>query len=275
MEFGLRASADCPADVVRIGDGHGFVSGRQVRVITRTYGPMLMTVVVDSAPTGANCVAVSPTRFARLDSTVAVVDNRCTAGSLTDEEAREQLEMVERIVDDGRRRSLIAIAPHGGDIEPTTDAQAERLVAVLGDGSAWSARAWSPTAAFKRWHVPSTLLNPDSFPVLKPLMDRRFERAVAFHGCSFDGVVIGGTAPSVVKHAVAQAVGAVVTPSGFPVELAGPESRYSGRDPRNLVNRLCAGDDGSLQLEQGLRVRAMLWREIADAVAGAMATFVE
>ncbi|GGG15564.1 hypothetical protein GCM10007304_32070 [Rhodococcoides trifolii] len=269
----MRASADCPADVVRIGAGRGVTSGRQIRVITRSYGPMLVTVAVDSALTRSDCAVVSPTRFARLDATTALLDSCCTASSLTDDEARAQLEMVERIVDDGHRRSLIAIAPHGGDIEPTTDAQAERLAAVLGNASAWSARAWSPTAAFARWHVPSTRLSPDCFPILKPLMDRGFERTVAFHGCSFDGVVVGGTLPSTVRRAVAQAVTAVVGPFGFPVVLAEPESRYSGRDPRNIVNRLCAGDEGSLQLEQGLRVRARFWREIADAVASTLATF--
>jgi phage replication-related protein YjqB (UPF0714/DUF867 family) len=274
MEFGLRSDADCPADIVRIGDGHGVTSGRQVRVITRSYGPMLLTAAVDSALTGSRCIAMSPARVTRLHSTTATVDNRCTAESMTGDDARAQLEMIETLLDDGHRRSLIAIAPHGGDIEPTTDSQAERLATRAGDASAWTARAWSPTAAFLRWHVPSTLLSPDSFPVVRPLMDRRFERAVAFHGCSFDGVVVGGTMPAAVKEAVVQAVTAVAEPFGFPVVLAEPAGRYSGRDPRNLVNRLCAGDDGSLQLEQGLRVRALLWREIADAVATALDKFV-
>ena len=36
-------------------------------------------------------------------------------------------ELVERLDDDGELRGLIVIAPHGGDIEPHTDEQAERV----------------------------------------------------------------------------------------------------------------------------------------------------
>jgi hypothetical protein len=49
------------------------------------------------------------------------VNSQVSHPTLTDEKAKEYSEFVERLTDNGRHRGLIAIAPHGGDIEKHTE----------------------------------------------------------------------------------------------------------------------------------------------------------
>lgn len=174
---------------------------------------------------------------------------------------------VEELVDDGAADDLVAVAPHGGHVEPGTGLQAARLAArVAADGGAavcWRCRGTAPGGgAFDRWHVPSTELDPVALPLLARVADRGFDRAVAFHGYGGTGVLVGGAVPDDRKRAVADAVSRVVD---APVEVThgGP---YGGTSPDNVVNWLPAGG-GGVQLEQGEAVRAGAWRAVADAVA--------
>jgi hypothetical protein len=56
-----------------------------------------------------------------------LLDTKVIDPDLSDNDAREAGELVERLDDDGSQTHLIAIAPHGGDIEEHTDEQAERV----------------------------------------------------------------------------------------------------------------------------------------------------
>ena len=196
------------------------------------------------------------------------LDTKVVDQELCDEDARDAGELVERLDDDGSQTHLIAIAPHGGDIEKHTDEQAERVVERLGLhlASAWRAKGWRPDGgAFERWHITSTDLNPVSFPLLASLMSRRFAHAVAFHGFDDEpGVLIGGTAPSELKERLREAIDRVL-PARFAVRVALPDERYGGDDPSNLVNRL--SPCGGIQIEQGARPREDYGTAIADAVA--------
>ncbi|MGH7596228.1 MAG: hypothetical protein ACREOI_07740, partial [bacterium] len=55
------------------------------------------------------------------------IDSQVPHPTFTDAEAEANSEFVERLTDNGRHRGLIAIAPHGGEIEIHTDEQAERV----------------------------------------------------------------------------------------------------------------------------------------------------
>jgi hypothetical protein len=55
------------------------------------------------------------------------INSQVTDPPLTDREAKEDGEFVERLTDNRRHRGLIVIAPHGGDIERHTDEQEERV----------------------------------------------------------------------------------------------------------------------------------------------------
>ena len=185
-----------------------------------------------------------------------VLDTKVVDPDLCDEDASDAGELVERLDDDGSQTHLIAIAPHGGDIEEHTDEQAERVAERLGPqlASAWRGKGWRPDGgAFDRWHITSTDLNPVSFPLLNSVMSRRFAHAVAFHGFDDEpGVLIGGTAPSELKERLREAIEQVL-PARLDVRVALPDERYGGDDPNNIVNRL--SPCGGIQIEQGARPR--------------------
>jgi phage replication-related protein YjqB (UPF0714/DUF867 family) len=197
-----------------------------------------------------------------------VLDTKVVDRELCDTEARDAGELVERLLDDGAQAHLIAIAPHGGDIEEHTDDQAERVAERLGPdlASAWRCKGWRPGGgAFDRWHITSTDIDPASFPLLASVISRRFTRAVAFHGFDDEpGVLIGGTAPDDVKQGLALAIRRVL-PEDLGVRVASPSERYAGDDPDNIVNRL--GPCGGIQIEQGPSPRDDHACDIADAVA--------
>jgi len=198
----------------------------------------------------------------------AVLDTKVVDPDLSDTEARDAGELVERLDDDGCQAHLIAIAPHGGDIEEHTDEQAERVAKRLGAqlATAWRCKGWKPGGgAFDRWHITSTDLNPVGFPLLNSVISRRFTHAVAFHGFDDEpGVLIGGTAPAEVKEGLARAIRQVL-PVGLDVRVALPTERYGGDDPTNIVNRL--SPCGGIQIEQGPSPRDDHACEIADVVA--------
>jgi phage replication-related protein YjqB (UPF0714/DUF867 family) len=197
-----------------------------------------------------------------------LLDTKVVDPDLSDTNAREAGELVERLCDDGAQAHLIAIAPHGGDIEEHTDEQAERVAERLGPPlcSAWRCKGWRPGGgALDRWHITSTDINPVCFPLLNSVMSRRFAHAVAFHGFNDEpGVLIGGTAPADLKERLAQAIRQVL-PAGLEVRVARPNERFGGDDPSNIVNRL--SPCGGVQIEQGISPRRDHGRDIADAVA--------
>ncbi len=196
------------------------------------------------------------------------LDTKVVDPDLSDKCARDAGELVERLDDEGSQTHLIAIAPHGGDIEPHTDEQAERVAERLGPqvASAWRGKGWRRGGgAFDRWHITSTDLNPVCFPLLNSVMSRRFAHAVAFHGFNDEpGVLIGGTAPAEVKEQLRQAIQQVL-PARLHVRVALPNERYGGDDPNNIVNRL--SPCGGIQIEQGSSPRDDHGRDIADVVA--------
>ena len=207
-------------------------------------------------------------RLQSEDEFEGVLDTKVVDPDLSDKEARDAGELVERLDDDGSQTHLIAIAPHGGDIEEHTDEQAERVAERLGPqlASAWRGKGWRPGGgAFVRWHITSTDLNPICFPLLNSVMSRRFAHAVAFHGFNDEpGVLIGGTAPAEVKERLRQAIQQVL-PAGLDVRVALPGERYGGDDPNNIVNRL--SPCGGIQIEQGPSPRDDHGCDIADVVA--------
>lgn len=200
-----------------------------------------------------------------------VLDTKVVDADLNDDDARDAGELVERLDDDGSQTHLIAIAPHGGDIEEHTDGQAERVAEVLGEqlASAWRAKGWrfhdgAFEGAFLRWHITSTDLNPICFPKLNSVMSRRFAHAVAFHGFDDEpGVLIGGTAPAEVKEGLRHDIQLLLP--WFNVRVAPPRELYGGDDPNNVVNRLSLC--GGIQIEQGKIPRRDHGRDIADVVA--------
>lgn len=206
-------------------------------------------------------------RLATSDEFDGRFDAQVVHPTLAADEARRRGEFVERLDDDGQHSGLIAIAPHGGAIEPHTDEQAEHVRERLAV-SAWRCKGFKRgEGAYERWHITSTDIHEASFPRLGSVMGRGFAHAVAFHGFDDPEILIGGGAGDYLKQQIAAAIERVVAGSGIAVRVAAPSDGFGGGDERNIVNRLSAGGMGGIQIEQSLTARDNHWRAIADAVA--------
>jgi phage replication-related protein YjqB (UPF0714/DUF867 family) len=253
----------------------GVSVGRQLRIV-RGDDHALFTVSELRADDDGNVVRLGLGGRRRLgtdDGFDGTVDPLAARSELGDDDAAARGELVERLCDRPGRVGLIAIAPHGGDIEPATDRQAEHVACVLaGRGaSVWRCKGWKPGGgAHQRWHITATDIDPRSFPLLAAVADRGFRDAVAFHGSDGgDGtdVLIGGAARRSLKRSLRAAILAATDGSGLVVRIAGPGDDLGGDDPRNLVNRLPASGVDGVQVEQSPAARQHHWLAIADAVA--------
>src|SRR5262245_7627918 len=211
-------------------------------------------------------------RLGTSDEFDGTLNSQVPDATRTDAEAERDGEFVERLDDDGTHTGLIAIAPHGGDIEACTDHQAERVRSQLAAKgvSSWRCKGWHPKGAFDHWHTTSTDIHEASFPLLNSVISRGFSYAVAFHG--FDDanilhdILIGGLACEALKEKVKAAIEGVVG-SDFTVHITKPDELFGGDDERNIVNRLTAGGRHGIQIEQKKGPREKYALPIADAVA--------
>lgn len=253
----------------------GRMVGQQVRIRRNVTQLGLYTVSEINPESPDSVVRMGLAGRRRLDSDeefAAEVDAEATRSGLKESEARAAGEFIERLRDNGTHTGLIAIAPHGGAIEPHTDQQAERVATRLAARgvSAWRCKGWNlgDEGAGRRWHITSTDIDPASFPLLATVSSRGFAHAVAFHGLDQPGIVlIGGTAPMTLKEAIRAAVKEATGAADIAVEIADPCKSFGGDDPRNIVNRLTVFSAFGIQLEQSPEAREDHWREIADAVA--------
>jgi phage replication-related protein YjqB (UPF0714/DUF867 family) len=175
--------------------------------------------------------------------------------------------------DDGKQSYFIAIAPHGGMIEKHTDEQAAETVPQLIDAgfpaSWWLCKGYGDATkgASDRWHITSTDLNPVCFPLLQPLISRRFCYGVAFHG--FDrkegeaDVYIGGAAPRSLKVTIKSALNDLHLPIRVKISTAHDSPKFQGFSAENITNRIAKR---GIHLEQSTQARKY-YLEIARAIA--------
>lgn len=180
---------------------------------------------------------------------------------------------------DGEQAYFIAIAPHGGEIEPHTDEQAEDAFAELTAGnfpaSLWLCKGDGDAAkgAFDRWHITSTDLQPACFPLLLSLMPRQFCYGVAFHGFQpKEGeadIYIGGGASRPLKVAIERALNDLDLPIEVKISTCYDDPKFQGFSPENIINRLSTR---GIHLEQSSEARKKFGGEIASAVAEVFAS---
>jgi phage replication-related protein YjqB (UPF0714/DUF867 family) len=254
----------------------GVAVGQQVRVDRAGVGAVLFTVSAAREEPSDEIIRAGRMGRARFGSAAefpAHVFARVPHPTLQDAEARQLGEFIERADDDGVATRLLVLAPHGGDIEPHTDAEAQRLAAALAAAGKPPVTTWrcqgydrpGGPAAFTRWHITSTDTHEASFPLLARIARRRFAYAVSFHGMTREAVLIGGAGPASLKQALRDEIACALDGSGIPVVIATPGEANGGSSPRNIVNRYCSGT--GVQIEQSARARRDHWRAIADAVA--------
>lgn len=268
----LRDREHCSVDS-RLLAAIGCTLGQQVRIRRSgvEYGLYTVSEVRDEGPD--DLVRMGLTGRRRLDTDHGFdgeVDSQVASPALTVAAAELASEFIERLDDDGRQSALIAIAPHGGDIEQHTDQQAERVASRLGGNavSSWRCKGWKAGGgAHARWHITSTDIDEGSFPLLDSVISRDFTHAVAFHGFDDEvGVLVGGAAPDALKCEIAEGIQGALGPE-IVVRVAEPAEPFGGADARNIVNRLTAGGMNGIQIEQSPEVRSRHWCAIADAVA--------
>ena len=174
--------------------------------------------------------------------------------------------------DDGKQAYLIAIAPHGGEIEKHTDEEAEclreELVSKGYSASAWICKGYGDKlkGASDRWHITSTDLHPASFPLLRTIITRKFRYGVAFHGFSKQlgeaDVYIGGGAAEYLKKAIKNALEALSLPIKVRIATTTDNPKFQGCSPDNIINRLAAQ---GIHIEQSARAREYS-KDIAKAI---------
>jgi phage baseplate assembly protein W/phage replication-related protein YjqB (UPF0714/DUF867 family) len=269
----IKHKEHCSADPEKLATV-GRALGHQVRIKRNDdeYGLYTVSEVRQENPD--NIVRMGKRGRERLgtsDEFDGTLDSQVPNATLADAKAERDGEFVERLDDDGTHTGLIAIAPHGGDIEPYTDQQAERVRSQLaGKGvSSWRCKGWHPKGAVDHWHITSTDIHEASFPLLNSVISRGFSYAVAFHG--FDDsyipydILVGGLAETL-KEEVKKVIEGVVG-SDFRVHITTPDEQFGGDDKRNIVNRLTAGGRNGIQIEQKKGPREEYALPLADAVA--------
>ena len=262
----------CSADKDKLAAA-GAGRGDQVRVCRNAKQYALYTVSEVRQETPDTVVRMGEDGRERLgpgDELSATIDTRVPRSDLTDDEARAAGELVERLRDNGSHTGLIVLAPHGGEIEPHTDDQAERVRSCLASKgvSVWLCKGYKDDGdASETWHITSEDLSAKSFPALGKVIGRRFEYAVSFHGFKRDEILVGGAAPDSLKGEIAEAIERAVADPTIKVRVAQQGDPFGGASPANIVNRITANRRNGIQVEQSIAARKQYGQDIADAVA--------
>lgn len=211
------------------------------------------------------CPVLSGTTEVATKTFDGVADSTVAFDDLDPATAQSEGELIEETRWGGKR--FAALAPHGGDIEPGTDVQAEALADRLRAATSWTVKGYRPgSGAFLRWHVPTTQLSAESFVHIRDLVDCPFEAAVSFHGNCTGRVRVGGGASESVKTAVRDAIGGVL-PDTEPDPVIG-RGRYAATADSVLVNRI--SDGKGVWIGQPERVRDQFGDDVVDAVASVL-----
>src|SRR2546430_10989537 len=234
----------CSADPVKLATV-GRERGHQVRIkrSDSEYGMYTVSQIRQESPD--NIIRMGSTGRKRLgtsDEFVGSLDSQVPHPTFDDPDAETNNEFVERLEDDGTHAGLVVIAPHGGDIEPHTDRQAELVASRLAAKavSLWRCKGFKGEGSFARWHITSTDIHEASFPLLNSVISRGFTYAVAFHGFDdpeipFD-ILIGGAAPYSLKQEIETAIKGAVPRPGPSAHHPPPRAKvggggvYSGRE---------------------------------------------
>jgi phage replication-related protein YjqB (UPF0714/DUF867 family) len=267
-----RDREHCSLDPERLA-AIGLPVGSQIRVRRSAKDVALYTVSEtheESSDTTLRMGLAARERLETEEEFPAVVSTEVPNPTLSDDDAEKGSEFVERLVDDGCQRGLVCVAPHGGAIERHTDSQAELVASRLGPdrASVWLCRGFKEGGgALKAWHVRSSDLCESSFPLLRSIITRGFAHAVAFHGFTDSGILIGGAAPRPLKKEIAAALRRALAGAGIHVRLATRSDNFDGDSPHNIVNRLTLGGMNGVQIEQSLEAREKHAATIAEVVA--------
>ena len=259
-------------------DGSGFDFGQQIRVgepdrggikgdasvftIRQEYptDPDLDEVLIGSEYT--ENIGTSP------EGTIVVAPfaphpDLSTAGA-----GRSNDEYISQIVDNGEHTDLVAIAPHGGQMETNTARQALRIADRM-DITGWVGMAYDSSGeeeAYERWFVPDTNIHVASFPKLATIDARDFEYAVSFHGYHENepstDVTVGGLIGGEKRATVRSHIESQLKASGFEnPDVSSPSlGSQHATSSENVVNWITRNG------RSGVEVLSEYWWEVTDGV---------
>lgn len=171
---------------------------------------------------------------------------------------------------------IVALAPHGGSIEPYTEDQAELCAQETPGCGAWIRTGTATSdSAFSAWHIPSTQLSRQNTAYLASVAEAAPQRAISFHGFApgIDvDIYVGGGADRAVRATVADQIRTAL-PASQTVTIARRTDplyrKYGGISRQNIVNWV--GERGGIQIEQQLSVRKRYSGVVARATVESIA----
>lgn len=194
------------------------------------------------------------------------IDPRVPAEDVDAEQAEEEGELVETFVEGDT--DIAVIAPHGGQIQPFTDLQAELMLEEFPDITAWMLQGYGQNTGFYRWFVPSAEISEASYPGLAELSEESYDLAVSFNGITGENIYVGGTADEELRSEIVDAIEEALPHDGSPVMLG--ENQYAAESSQTLVNRITEGESNGIWIGQPIADRRNSWDLIVDAVGSVL-----
>lgn len=195
--------------------------------------------------------------------------------------ARKNNEYIEQKIDQGSRDEyLIALAPHGGQVEAFTAQQAKRIANRMGV-AAWLTLGFDGDgreAAQNRWFVPTPEIAPISYPKLESL-DNDYQFAISFDGfrepprkTDGEAIAVGGLISESKRQRVASEIEKKFEDAGVSDVSVYAYKTGAGRGTSSdhLVNRMSNTGRNGIEVAQTLEVRRKHWDKVADGVEEAL-----
>ena len=194
------------------------------------------------------------------------IDPRVPAEDVDAEQAEDEGELVETFVEGDT--DIAVIAPHGGQIQPFTDLQAELMVQEFPDITAWMLQGYGQNTGFYRWFVPSAEISEASYPGLAELSEESYDLAVSFNGITGENIYVGGTADEELRSEIVDAIDEALPHDGSPVMLG--ENQYAAESSQTLVNRITEDESNGIWIGQPIADRRNSWDLIVEAVGSVL-----
>lgn len=169
---------------------------------------------------------------------------------LTFQEAWRKSRSIETTWHEPEQDQLIALAPHGADMEACTDQIAVELYKNMpaNQCSIWAYHGFGDDAG-DRFHIKSHRVQSQSYPGLAEVSNTNFQRAIAFHiKKDAEKIEVGGLTDRQLRKDIAATVEEAVNEK-WETELEYDEGTYMGQKKANVVNRLTADGQSGVQIE--------------------------
>lgn len=191
----------------------------------------------------------------------------------TRDSAQRNNEYIEQIIEGDD--TVCFIAPHGGQVYPYTEQQANRAASSMGE-SAWVTLAFEDDekTLYDRWYVPPSNIHPESYPKLEELGDR-FDYVVSFSGfdspppqTTGEGVAVGGLLDEKRLGVIRDAINDVLDEEGgggvtvWRYPTGSPENPPS----KHVANWMTSSNRNGIEITTTENARARHWADIADGV---------